>query len=98
MRSANLAIKFCLELAALAAFGYWGTTLPGAALSATIATAAPLAMIVLWGMLAAPRSRRRLPKGTRIPFGLTVLALQPEHFWWRAEGHPSDLTTKRRPL
>lgn len=75
VRSANLAIKFGLELAALASFAYWGSTLPGAALSAIIAVSAPVAMIVLWGTFAAPRARRRLSRDTRIPFELTVFAL-----------------------
>jgi uncharacterized protein DUF2568 len=75
VRSANLAIKFALELAALVAFAYWGTTLPGAAVSTIITISAPFAMIVLWGLFAAPRSSRRLPRGTRIPFELTVFAL-----------------------
>jgi Protein of unknown function (DUF2568) len=52
MKPANLALKFGLELAALAAFAYWGTTLHGAAVSALVAIAAPLAMIVLWGTFA----------------------------------------------
>lgn len=75
MRVVNLAIKFALELAALAAFAYWGTTLPGTAASAITSISAPLAMIGLWGIFAAPRSRRRLPAGSRIPFELTVFAL-----------------------
>jgi uncharacterized protein DUF2568 len=61
----ELALEFGLELAALPAFAYWGTTLHGAAVSALVAIAAPLAMIVLWGRFAAPRSSRRLAKTPR---------------------------------
>jgi hypothetical protein len=61
MKSAALAVKFGLEVAALASFAYWGATLPGAVLSASLAIAAPLATAWLWGVLAAPRSTRRLP-------------------------------------
>jgi hypothetical protein len=75
MKRANLALKFGLELAALAAFAYWGTTLHGAAFSALVAIAAPLAVIGLWGTFAAPRSSRRLTKPARIPFELAVFAL-----------------------
>jgi hypothetical protein len=75
VKPANLALKFGLELAALAAFAYWGTTLHGAAVSALVAVAAPLAMIVLWGMFAAPRSSRRLTKTAGIAFELAVFAL-----------------------
>jgi hypothetical protein len=75
VRPANLLIKFGLELAALASFAYWGTTLHGAAASTAIAIAAPLAVAGLWGVLAAPASRRRLPTPARIPFELSVFAL-----------------------
>lgn len=75
MRASNLLIKFGLELAALASFAYWGTTLHGAAASTTVAIAAPLAAAGLWGALAAPGSRRRLPTTARIPFELSVFAL-----------------------
>ena len=75
VRAANLLINFGLELAALAGFAYWGTTLHGAAASTTITIIAPLAAAGLWGVLAAPRSRRRLPTPSRIPFELSVFAL-----------------------
>lgn len=75
VRAANLLIKFGLELAALAAFAYWGTTLHGAAASTTVAIAGPLAAAGLWGVLAAPSSGRRLPTPARIPFELSVFAL-----------------------
>lgn len=71
----NLALKFILELAALVAFAWWGTTLGGAAVSAIAAIAAPATMIALWGTFAAPRARRRLRKAIRIPFELFVFAL-----------------------
>ena len=75
MKTANLAIKFGLELAALAAFAYWGTTIHGTALSLLAAIAVLLAVAGLWGTFAAPRAGRRLPKTARIPFELAVFAL-----------------------
>jgi hypothetical protein len=75
VKAANLALKFGLELAALAAFAYWGTTVGGAAVSALAAVAAPLAMIVLWGTFAAPNAQHRLSRPIRIPFELAVFAL-----------------------
>jgi hypothetical protein len=75
VKAANLALKFALELAALAAFAYWGTSLHGTAISALAAVAAPLAMIVLWGTFAAPRAQHRLSTAIRIPFELAVSAL-----------------------
>jgi hypothetical protein len=75
MRQANLALKFALELAAFAAFGWWGATAADDALAVVLAIACPLAGVVLWGTLAAPRSPRRLPLAVRAPFELGVFAL-----------------------
>lgn len=75
MKQANLLLKFLLELAALAAFAIWGASSESGALAIAHAIIAPLIVALLWGRLAAPRSRHRLPRATRIPFELTVFAL-----------------------
>jgi hypothetical protein len=75
IKSANLALKFFLELAALAAFAVWGADSESGALAVAHAIIAPLIVALLWGRFAAPRSRHRLPRATRIPFELTVFAL-----------------------
>lgn len=72
MRAANLALSFLLELGALAAFAIWGAGAESGALAVAHAIVAPLIVALLWGRFAAPRSRHRLPKATRIPFELTV--------------------------
>lgn len=75
MRAFSLALKFVLELAAFAAFAYWGASAGSGAMSVVLAIAAPAPAIVLWGLLAAPRSKRRLPTAARIPFELSVFGL-----------------------
>jgi len=75
MKTANLALKFLLELAALASFAIWGAESESGALAVAHAIIAPLIVTLLWGRLAAPRSRHRLPRATRIPFEMTVFAL-----------------------
>jgi hypothetical protein len=75
MRAANLLLKFVLEVAAFAAFADWGSGLDGTAASVAVAIAAPLVAVVLWGVLAAPRSTHRLRTAARIPFELAVFAL-----------------------
>lgn len=75
LRTANLAIKFLLELAAFTAFAYWGTVTGSGALSILLGIAAPATAIILWSVLAAPRSSHRLPTATRVPFELAVFAL-----------------------
>lgn len=82
MKSANLAAKFLLELAALASLAYWGAVVGGVAL----AVLAPLAMAVVWGTFAAPKAKRRLAPRARIPLELTVFALAAAAL--AGAGHP----------
>jgi hypothetical protein len=64
LRAADLALKFLLELGALAAFAYWGTTAADGALSVVLAIAAPAMAIGLW-------SQRVTPDGVRPTGSLT---------------------------
>jgi hypothetical protein len=73
--AANLVLKFLLELAALACFAIWGAHGESGASAIVHAIIPPLIVALLWGRLAAPRSRHRLPRASRIPFELTVFAL-----------------------
>jgi Protein of unknown function (DUF2568) len=75
MRSANLVLKFLLELAALAAFAVWGASIGSGAVPVVVAIAAPAVVAVLWGRFAAPRAAKRLPPSMRIPFELGVFLL-----------------------
>lgn len=75
LRGANLALKFVAELAAYAAFAYWGAATGPAAVSILLAIATPAVVIGLWAVFAAPKSERRLPTAQRIPFELAVFAL-----------------------
>ena len=75
MKAANLALKFGLEIVAIAAFAYWGANLAAGVLSVLAGIAAPLVAIILWGTFAAPQARRRLATPTRVPFELSVFAL-----------------------
>jgi hypothetical protein len=74
-RASNLALKFLLELAAFASFAFWGASVGSGAVSVALAIAAPAVAIGLWGLFAAPRSKRRLPTAARVPFELSVFAL-----------------------
>lgn len=61
MKTLNLALAFVLELCLLAALGYWGWqtggTLP---VQIALGIGAPLLVAIVWGIFAAPASRRRL--------------------------------------
>lgn len=75
LRGLSLALKFAVELAAFAAFAYWGTSVASGVAAVSLAVATPTVAIVLWGRFAAPQSRQRLARRKRIPFELCVFAL-----------------------
>jgi hypothetical protein len=75
MRALSLGLKFLVELAAFAAFGYWGASVGDGVVSIVVAIAAPALAIVAWGLFAAPRSQRRLGTAPRVAFELSVFGL-----------------------
>jgi hypothetical protein len=70
LKAANLGLKFLLELGAIAAFAYWGASRSPVILAVILAIAMPAVFVAAWGIWAAPRSPRRLPRQTRVPFEL----------------------------
>ena len=79
--AANLALRFLLELAMLAAFALWGAHAGGAA----AAVAIPLAAAALWGTVLSPKARVPAPAVLRIAlevllFGAAALALGAEGY------------------
>jgi hypothetical protein len=57
-RGINLALAFSLELAALAALGYWGYCTGNSTFtSLLLGIGIPLIAAILWGLFAAPRAR-----------------------------------------
>jgi hypothetical protein len=77
----NLALKFLLELGALAAFAVWGASFVDGVWAALPAIALPLAAAAVWGTFAAPRSRRHLSLRPRIAFELGFFAIAAVAFW-----------------
>ena len=75
LRAVNLAVKFLLELGAIAAFAYGGANHRSGQPAVLLAIVAPAVAIVLWGIFAAPKSQRRLSRSARVPFELAVFAL-----------------------
>jgi hypothetical protein len=75
MRAANLALKFLLELAAIAALAYWGASAADGVPAVVLAILAPALFIVLWARFAAPRSAHRLPLRPRMIFELGLFTL-----------------------
>ena len=81
MGQLNLVLKFVLELAALAALGVWGASIADGAAAVLLAIGLPAVVAGLWGTLAAPRARHRLPLRLRAPFELGVFALATFALW-----------------
>ena len=76
MKAANLALRFLLEFAALAAVAIWGAhTGSTTVVRIVLAVAAPLAVAVVWGIWLAPRARRRLADPARMVVELVILVL-----------------------
>jgi cytochrome b len=71
MRAANLALRFLLELAALAGLAEGGD----AAVGWGVAVLAVVAGALVWGLWCAPRARRRLPQPARTAVEAAVFGL-----------------------
>jgi hypothetical protein len=71
VKGANLALRFGLELTALAIAAWWGATVGSGVWAWVLAVAAPLAIAVVWGMFVAPKRRIDLPHPAR--FAIEVL-------------------------
>jgi Protein of unknown function (DUF2568) len=66
VRPLNLALRFALELAALAAFAAWGLHAAGGPPRFALAAALVLAATAVWGRWMAPASRHRLTDPARL--------------------------------
>jgi hypothetical protein len=76
---ALLAVRFALELAALAALAYWGFSEFDGVLSVVLGVGAPLAAAVVWGLFVSPKARYGSPArqavGEAVVFAAAVIAL-----------------------
>jgi hypothetical protein len=81
MHVINESLAFLLELAMIAGLAWWGATVHGAvAVRVLLAVAAPVAAVVVWALVAAPRARFRIPPlgvlvVKAVVFGVTALAV-----------------------
>ena len=76
LRAVNLGISFLLELALVAAIAYWGLCLDSsAAIRWLAAVGASAALVLTWGVVAAPTAKRRLPRRRLIGFKLLVFTI-----------------------
>jgi len=77
LKAINASLAFLLELAMLAAFGYWGFRGEKSIwIKWGLAIGTPLAVAILWGLLLAPKANQRLNIlwGPLLSLGLFCLA------------------------
>ena len=76
IQSANLALRFMLELCALAALGYWGwRTADRPVLKVAVGLSLPVVVAVLWGIFVAPNAAVPLPGVLTFMVALVILEL-----------------------
>lgn len=81
MVAASLTLQFLLELAALAAYGYWGYDTGSSSLAhVALVIAVPAAAAIVWGLFGSPKAPYHLSGVRRLLlevvfFGLAAVAL-----------------------
>lgn len=85
IHSANLGLRFLLEICALSALGYWGWCTGGTALTRLGLTAGTVvAVATVWGLFVAPKASVTVPSAVRVllqvlVFGAAAAALYVVH-------------------
>ncbi len=73
---ANLALRFVLELAALAAVAWWGWEVGGStAARLALAVVFPLAVAFVWGMFIAPKARVKVPRPVWLALQIAIFVV-----------------------
>lgn len=76
VKTANVALRFVLELCALFALGYWGFHLgKGPVLNAVLGVGSPLLLAVVWGTFGSPKAPIPLPGAFHLLLEVVVLGL-----------------------
>jgi hypothetical protein len=73
MAIANLALRFVVELVGVGALAYWGSQATDGPAALVLAVGAPLAMVVVWAIVVAPKARNPLTQPQRDLIGTGLL-------------------------
>ncbi len=88
IKTANVALRFLLELCALVALGCWGLqTGQGLLLKIGLGIGVPLLAVVTWVLFVSPNAVVRLPEPVPCVLGLVILGIAAAAL--AAAGHPS---------
>lgn len=76
MRTANLGLRFLLELAMLAAVAFWGFRAgPSLPLKLLLGLGGPLLFAAVWGVFISPKARYPLSRTSRLALELLLFAI-----------------------
>ena len=82
MSALNDLLRFALELAGIAALAVWGWSAGGQGpLRFGLAVVAPLALVVVWALLIAPKADSPLPRTQRMLVGTALLLVAAGALW-----------------
>ena len=82
VRTANLGLRFLLELALLVGVGWWG----GHVVGWWAAVLLPVVAALVWGAFLSPRARWTIPPAARLVLELVLFVLAAAGYW--GAGHP----------
>jgi len=77
LQSANVALRFLLELVVLASLGYWGVQSKSLLLKAGLGVGAPLLVAVLWAVFGSPHAPIPLVGWSHLLLELAVFGSGP---------------------
>lgn len=88
MKSANLILRFLLELGVVAGLGYWGFgSGTSVMLKVALGVGVPVVAVVVWGMFGAPRSTMALHGSMHLLLEVLLFGSAAVALW--ASGRPS---------
>ncbi|MBX5456479.1 MAG: YrdB family protein [Thermogemmatispora sp.] len=84
LKEVNRALRFLLEVAMILVLGYWGaSTSQSLPLRLLLGLVLPLLAMLVWGLLIAPKARRRLADPWRLLVELALFSLAALALWDR---------------
>jgi Protein of unknown function (DUF2568) len=80
LQNLNLAVRFLLEICALAAVGYWGFHTGNGMMKWVLGIGAPILIAMIWGVFGSPKAMIKVPMTLHIfieiiVFGIPAIAL-----------------------
>jgi hypothetical protein len=82
VRTANLGLRFLLEIGLLVGFGWWGGHVAGW----WAAVALPVTAALIWGSLLSPKAGWTIPPAARLVLEVVLFGLAAAGYW--DAGHP----------